>query len=321
MTTRPRALRLAVTVLLVLAAPLSVVLYRLVLGGDVPDPLPTHWGAGGEADGTSGLTSFTVASLTLTAVLAAAGVAALAFVRRNPLAVLGLLLAAWLAWVMATTYAATLTASAGADSASDVPLHAGLVAAILLVPTLVTAVIWLLVPFAPRGAAPVPTPSSPLSVRPGERVTWVGQSSSPALLLLGLALVLAAVGLVFVLWPLALALGLSAVAVAWVHRIMVRVDDTAVTVAWGPGRWPRVTLPMAEVTAAHPATIEPLSWGGWGYRVTPRGHAAVARRGPGLVLSRRDGSPFAVTVDTPEAAADVVNAVVALREAPGRPQG
>ncbi|MGN0063280.1 MAG: hypothetical protein ACI379_03480 [Nocardioides sp.] len=312
MNPRLSYLRLFAVALLLVLAPLSVVLYRLAYGADVPDPLPTHWGPRGEVDGTASLFDFTVVFALFTTVFAAGGLACLALLRRVVPAVVGVVSGAWTAWVMATTYAAVLSGSAGAATVEEVDLSpVTLVFAILLVPTLVAAVTWLLVPFSPRRQGPVATPPSSVQLRPDERVTWVGQSSSPWLLLAGVVLVVAAVATVFVLWPVAVVLGVAAFVVAWVHRIMVRVDNAAVTVAWGPARWPRVTVPLGEVTAAHPALIEPLAWGGWGYRVTPRGHAAVVRRGPGLVLSRREGSPFAVTVDSPEVAADLVNAMVA----------
>lgn len=310
MTTRRHPLRLLVIALLLSLAPLSVLLYRLAYGADVPDPVPTHWDAGGEVDGTTGLVAFTVTALVLTGVVAGVGLLLLRLLQRRPFAVLGVVLTCWVGWVMATAYAATLAAATGAATAVEVTLRPELVLAIMLVPTVIAAVTWLLVPLSPRKSRPVPTPSSPLVVRPGERVTWVGQASSRVLLLGALLLVLVAVSTVFILWPVALALGLAALAVAWAHRIMVRVDNTAVTVAWGPARWPRVRVPLSDVTAAHTATIEPLAWGGWGYRVTPRGYAAVTRRGPGLVLSRRDKPSFAVTVDAPDGAVDLVNAVV-----------
>lgn len=326
MTTRPtppptprlRSPRLLVVAVLLMLAPLSAGLYCALHAGDVPDPLPTHWGPGGEVDGTTSLTTFTLLALGATLVVAALGVALLPLLRPRPLAVAGVVFTAWVAWLAATTYAATLTAASGAATAAEVPLEPGLVVAILLVPSLVAVMIWLLVPLVPREARKVSTPSSPLSVDADERVTWIGQASSQLLLLGALLLVLTAVSTVFVLWPLALALGLAAIAVAWVHRITLRVDNTAVTVAWSPFRWPRISVPLSDVTAAHTATIEPLAWGGWGYRVTPRGHAAVSRRGPGVVLSRRERAPLAVTVDAPDGAVDLVNALVASRTRPPR---
>lgn len=94
------------------------------------------------------------------------------------------------------------------------------------------------------------------------------------------------------------------------HVVTVRVDDAALTVAWGPARWPRVVVPVEQITGARAEHIEPLRWGGWGYRGLFRGTAAITRRGPGLVLGRRDRTPLAVTVDQPEGAADLVNALV-----------
>jgi hypothetical protein len=130
------------------------------------------------------------------------------------------------------------------------------------------------------------------------------------MLLLAGALVVAAVFCVFTAWPVANVLGLVALGLFWAHVISVRVDDRGVTVAWGPARWPRLTVPVEDLAAARSEQIEPLRWGGWGLRRTLRGTAAITRRGPGLVLERRGRTPLAVTVDAPETAADLVNALV-----------
>jgi hypothetical protein len=119
-----------------------------------------------------------------------------------------------------------------------------------------------------------------------------------------------AVYLVFTAWPVANVVALVALAVWWSRVVTVRVDDRAVTTSWGPGRWPRLTVPLDRVDAARAEQVEPRHWGGWGYRVSRRGRAVVTRRGPGLVLELRDGSALAVTVDGAEEAAELVTAVV-----------
>ena len=66
-------------------------------------------------------------------------------------------------------------------------------------------------------------------------------------------------------------------------------------VSWGPLLWPRADVALTEIAAARVEDINPIDWGGWGYRVTPRGRAYVVRRGPGLVLERHDRPAIAVT--------------------------
>ncbi|WP_286344156.1 hypothetical protein [Frondihabitans sucicola] len=58
-------------------------------------------------------------------------------------------------------------------------------------------------------------------------------------------------------------------------------------------------------------TIEPSRWGGWGFRISGSGIAYVARRGPGIVISRRSGRSIAITVDNPEQRAALANALLA----------
>ncbi|HQX36543.1 MAG TPA: hypothetical protein PLA13_09335, partial [Microbacteriaceae bacterium] len=52
--------------------------------------------------------------------------------------------------------------------------------------------------------------------------------------------------------------------------------------------------------------IDPMGWGGWGYRVTPGRSAIVLRTGPGLVITQRDQKQFAISLDAPEAPASLL---------------
>ncbi len=54
--------------------------------------------------------------------------------------------------------------------------------------------------------------------------------------------------------------------------------------------------------------IEPLAYGGWGWRVVPGGTAVVVRGGEALVVELRSGRRFAVTVDGAAEAAALLNA-------------
>ncbi|AIY16473.1 hypothetical protein GUY44_28115 [Pimelobacter simplex] len=304
-------LRQLLAAVAVLQAPLWAAGVALCLRGDVPDPVPTHWGIGGEVDGTLGLGAFTTAVL---AVVVLASLVALGCIARagrgTALAGLGAAGATWFAALPASLYVATLLAAEGAARADDVRLPVVSIVLATVLPFVAALVVHRLLPGTSGPGAPVPVPASSVALADGERVVWVGQASSRRLLVAGIVLGLGTLPLWFAVWPAALATALAAVAVAWVHVVTARVDDAGVAVSWGPAQWPRVRIDLADIAAAEAAEIEPLRWGGWGYRRATRGRAAVARRGPGLVLTLRDGQQFAATVDRPEAAAELVNALV-----------
>lgn len=304
-------LRQLLAALVVLQAPLWAIGTALLLRGDVPDPLPTHWDLGGDVDGTSGLAAFT--TIVLGVVVLAAAVALVLVARaghRTALGGLGAAAATWVAGLPAALFVATLVASADAVRAADVRLPVLSIVAATLVPFVAAFAVHRLLPAPLPDAEAPPAPPSSLVLADGERVAWVGQASSGRMLVAGVVLGLGTVPLWFAVWPAALAAGLAAVALAWTHVVTVRVDDAGVAVSWGPAQWPRVRVPVDRIASAQAEHVEPLRWGGWGYRRTTRGRAAVARRGPGLVLTLRDGQRFAATVDRPEPAAELVNALV-----------
>ncbi|MDA8435153.1 MAG: hypothetical protein M0Z98_04135 [Actinomycetales bacterium] len=160
--------------------------------------------------------------------------------------------------------------------------------------------------------------------------TWSGRCSSRgyALLGVGFALVVAAIGLATVIvaagsgaaawagWTVVL-VGLAVGVVARLtSSLEVRLGEGNFTVAFGPFGRPRRVVALADVVDASAILVEPLEWGGWGYRWIPwaNASAAVVRRGPGIVLALRDGSRFAVTVD------DAVDGARATSAALGRIQ-
>jgi hypothetical protein len=158
--------------------------------------------------------------------------------------------------------------------------------------------------------------------------TWTGRCSSRgyALLGVGFALVLVAIGIGTVIvsagsgaaawagWSLAAAGLVVGVVGRLTSSLEVRLSDQAFTVAFGPFAWPRRVVALADVTDASAIVVEPLEWGGWGYRWIPwaNASAAVIRRGPGIALVLGDGRRFAVTVD------DAVAGARATSDALGR---
>jgi len=163
------------------------------------------------------------------------------------------------------------------------------------------------------------------------RVTrWTGTCASKgfALLSVGLTLVLVAIGVGTVIalkglgapqwagWFVAV-MGLVVGVLGWLmSSLEVRVTDADFVVKFGPFGWPRRTIELIDVRSAEVIAVDPMQWGGWGYRWIPgaKASAAVIRKGPGIVLTLADAGRFAVTVnDAASGAAATTAALAALR--------
>lgn len=141
----------------------------------------------------------------------------------------------------------------------------------------------------------------PQPLAPGQPTEWAQTLRSPMLIGV-LAVVLAALVVIAVLasawfWiavvPLALALAAFA-------QLRVTVDERGLRLVSELLRLPIRRIPLVQITTASAEHIDPLQWGGWGYRVLPGRSALLLRTGPGLVLDLRDGRQFAVTLDDAE---------------------
>ncbi len=142
---------------------------------------------------------------------------------------------------------------------------------------------------------------------------WTGRCASRGLALLGigLTLVMVAIGVGTAIalrgsgaptWVGWLVAGVGLVVGAFgylLSSLEVRVTEDTLTVAYGPFGWPRRVVDLSQVEDASAVMVEPMQWGGWGYRWNPRAHAtaAVIRTGPGIQLDFKDGRRFLVTVD------------------------
>lgn len=94
----------------------------------------------------------------------------------------------------------------------------------------------------------------------------------------------------------------------WVSTVRVTASARGLRIAFGPFGVPSRRMPLERIERAEATEIEPLRWGGWGYRWAGPGRSSViVRRGPGLVLDLRGGGRFAVTVDEPAPGAGLIN--------------
>ncbi|MEV0717181.1 hypothetical protein [Asanoa sp. NPDC050611] len=93
-------------------------------------------------------------------------------------------------------------------------------------------------------------------------------------------------------------------------EVRVSVDRRGLRLTAGLLRLPFKRIPLDRIARAYVQDIDPLRWGGWGYRFMLPGRSAfVTRSGPGLVVELTNGHQFAVTVRDPRTPAALLNAL------------
>ncbi|MCB9658902.1 MAG: hypothetical protein H6726_14720 [Sandaracinaceae bacterium] len=298
------------------ALPLGLAVYW---ADELPRPMASHWGMTGRADGSMGVGGF-MALFGLHLVVATALIASAGMVRRmkhdtrRNLAVFG----GFLASVLGGLLLWTTWVQRGLPTwrhAPDMTLSA------LLVGAAVSALMGQLLGHLTVGwpgdfSDPYVGGARPtVGLSPDERAVWSRRISAPWVYLL----VVPELGMVaYGLWGDVPALALGGVVVCMILVEMttcrVTVDEGGLTMRWGSfGLW-RHSIPLAEITRAEAIDVEPMAWGGWGYRGSMflMGKAAVVlRKGPGIRLELKGSRVFAVTVDDAETAAGLLNDLVA----------
>lgn len=113
------------------------------------------------------------------------------------------------------------------------------------------------------------------------------------------------VGLVVSPWT-AVIVGAAAILTATFGRAEITADPRRLRLrSWMLGI-PFKRIPLDDIAAVHTEQIDPMRWGGWGYRVEPARSSLVLHSGPGLVVERRNGTLFAVTLGDPETPASLL---------------
>ena len=155
---------------------------------------------------------------------------------------------------------------------------------------------------------------APLDLSPTERAAYSTTQRAPLLLAVSVvaALVIAVVAAAgpVTLWPVVI---VPVIAGLVLGRVRVTVDRRGVRLVAGLLTIPFKTVRLADIVRADAAEIDPLEWGGWGYRITPGRSALVLRKGPGLVLHLTNGHLVAITMDDPATPAALL---MALRARP-----
>ncbi|WP_025134481.1 DUF1648 domain-containing protein [Leucobacter sp. PH1c] len=280
----------------------------------MPDPAATHWSGTGGPDGFGPPWTFVALSLATGLGFTALFWAVLAASSRGRGGALPswsahhrLLAAASAGLVAMLQLSAVGSAAVQLDlpDAAQAPGIGGLLLAGLALLLGVGAGAWAVQPDVRVGPADA-RPGTGLDLAVGERAVWirtVRASVSFSAIVLSATALAAGSGI----WLLAageatgwipLGVGVLLVALfATMAAFRVRIDAGGLAVRSALG-WPAFRTPLADIAEASSGPIHPLAdFGGWGIRWAPGRTGVVLRAGDGIIVTRHDGTLFAVTVD------------------------
>jgi hypothetical protein len=278
--------------------------------GDLPNPMATHWDLGGRPNGRMPPLVFllVLAGLYL-AIYWAVNRAVARVPSEGPsfisgLFALGGLLAAisWLA-VLANRNQPTW------EAADGIGVWQILLA---IAPALVLGTIgWFLAGGAgaqrtpPIGAVPA------LEMDRPREALWSSRGNGPILQAVGAILVL--IALISWGWS-TLVLVLLGVLVLVFAEVRTTVSRHGVVVSMGWLGIPSWTVSLRDLSRAEVETVDPMAYGGWGYRLRPGVRAIVTRSGEALRLVRPDKADLVLTVDDAATGAGLINSMLEVAE-------
>lgn len=277
----------------------------------LPDPLAIHWGLGGTPDGWG---AWALDLALIAALTAVAGLVPLLAARRARARIAAQVMVAvgnGVAGLFAVLRVVTLRANLDVVSwAQARPVGFATVAPAFLVAAVLAAWgYWL------AGDRP-DDPSTrrdlvPVALAPTEEVVWSGGAigtfayATPAAIGLVAAIVWISAPRAALI-PAAAVVVVLAIAVTTLTRLRMTIGPRGVRVRMGWLGWPRASVPLEQVTGVTWEHVEPLRYGGWGYRMLPGTRALVVRSGEGLRIERDGRATLVVTVDGAEQAGGVL---------------
>lgn len=280
----------------------------------LPDPLASHFGPSGEADGFVSPGAWLGVAVAL---LLGTGLFFLVFARFFPQRA-AIAAGAGVNTMLGTILVSNLTANTGLADAADAVLSPWWVAFALALGALVAVPVL-------RMLGPDPVPDRParetaaLAVGEGEAVSWHRTFGSRgmtwvALFALSVGLVMASfgewIGAAGVLFA-----GLLTIALSWYR---VAVDRRGLTVRPAALPWPYKRIALDRMAGAATIDVNAVTdFGGYGYRIRSGGSGVITRSGPGLVVRQADGRDFTVTVQDPETAAGLLTGLLERRRGGG----
>lgn len=305
---------------------LVVIVSWLVLRERLPGTLATHWGPSMEPDGFS-LTSATLLICLAISVLGA-GMGLVAMSLQSLGWRTGLLFTGGLAaWCAATIWLVSAATGAAAGDPEQARLD-GWFLVLILGSLLGISPAWLSGAYGQLNRSsqyqrqlriaqaqgkplpqPLPIPDVPLR-RTVNAPAWIWALSLALVLLVGWITWLAfadqgpgsegivgmLVGPVILLLTLPLLLGLC--------RIHVQVDDRGLQVSSALLGFGMRKIALEEIKDVETGHVDPMQWGGWGWRFFPGGSAIVFKATDGLIVHTESGKRFAITMEDSEQVRD-----------------
>lgn len=282
-----------------------IVLPLILYWGDLPDPMATHWDLGGQPNGSM---PPILLLIVLPALYVAVHWAVTRVLVRTPyeapsfiggLFGLGGLLAgvSWTA-VLANRGSATWETADGVGL-----LQLGLV----IVPAVVLGYVgWQLAGGKAVERTPAATSMPALDIGEPGAAIWSGRGSGWVLQLVGVALIV--IGLATWSWSTVVLILLGMVVLVFAEvRVTVSHKGAVVSLGWlGIPSW---TVPMSSISRAEVETVNPMAYGGWGYRLRPGVRALVTRSGESLRLVRDEKADLVLTVDDASTGAGLLNSM------------
>ena len=200
----------------------------------------------------------------------------------------------------------TTVANVGAASAAEVTLPADRLLIAAGIAVVAGALGYLVTPSQPP--APEEPPGTPVAVGATERVSWSRRVESRMSLALGAIVVVGGIVLGWLAgWlPGALLIVVGLAVLLLGSSALVTVDRRGLVVSLGALGWPRLRVPADDIVSVTAGDVSPAQFGGWGYRIVPGGSGVVMRSGPALIVTRRSGRRFTVTVDDAGTAAGLL---------------
>ncbi len=285
----------------VVAAALPLV----VLRDRYPDPIAVHWSLGGAPNGSMPMAIYGPAMI---GGMAAALAALIAGSRRSlpsaPLTSFVAFIMGLLAAVNAQIVIFNLDVPSWEDAGHMTPVWLIGVVAVGLVSGWIG---WLLA----GGTEGVPA-DMPIERMTVARDTWSGRASNTGLLAIAALPVLLIVTVSPLVAPLLVCISFAVVVFS---SVTVDVDSDGVTISLGPFAWPRRHIAHAGITDAAAFEIQPMSYGGWGYRLRSGVRAYIVRSGEAIRIGVVDGPDVLVTVDGAAQGAAVIESLIARRSA------
>jgi len=274
----------------------------IVYWGRYSDPLAVHWGVSGEANGTLPLWLYAVAMIG-GMVLAWWGLISATRTGPNaPLAAVVYFIIGLLVAVNAQVLYFNLDAATWEEARNLDPITFG---GVMLIGILAGGLGWLL----GGGRKGVPEDVE-LELPETTATTWSGRSSNLWMALIAVI----PIGFAFVVEPIwSGVLVVVAVLVIIFAFVEVDVDESRVAVGLGPVGIPRRNYRMDEITHGGAIEVQPLAYGGWGWRIRPGRRSYIIRGGPAIRVERANGVAIVVTVDDAPEGAAVIDSLARTR--------